>query len=95
MFVELGVKPKIDVRRIGKVKTDSSRPVKVKFQNGADVVGILRKAPNLRNIAQYKRVFITQDRSVEERAEHRILVAELKRSLLRILTDHILLRTDR
>ena len=79
IFVELGEKPKIDASRIGKVKADSPRPVKVKFRNGADVIRILRKAPKLRNSAHYKRVFVTADRSVEERAEHKILVAELKK----------------
>ena len=83
VFVELGEKPIIEASRIGKKDPKSSnervRPVKVTFSSSMIVQQILSKARNLRNSDNFKHVFLSEDRSIEERAKHRELVLELKR----------------
>ena len=83
--VELGEKPIIEASRIGvklkdyKAAKKPARPVKVTVSSSTIVQQILSKARSLRNSEYYKKVFISADRSTEQRAQHRELVQELKR----------------
>ena len=86
LFLELGEKPKIEAGRVGKKSSSSGdndkkpvRPVKVHFSNATIVHQILNKARHLRNSEHYNKVFISPDRSVEERARQKELITELKK----------------
>ena len=82
VLLELGEKPTFEVSRLGQQslaqKKKLVRPVKVTVSSSNIVQQILRKSRHLRNNDRYKTVFISPDRSVEERAEHKGLVLELK-----------------
>ena len=84
------MKPKVDVSRIGSsvqsTSQDSSnrkpRPVKVTVASSAIVKEVLSRAKHLKNCSGFRGVYISPDRSVEQRAEHRKLVTELKQRLI-------------
>jgi hypothetical protein len=76
---ELGEKPKIEASRLGKPDKTKARPIKVSLSSSVAVNQILAKARSLRTSARHKAVFICHDRSPEERAQHRLLVEELKK----------------
>ena len=76
----LGKKLKlIDCRRIGQHHRDKQRPIRFKVKNSDIVYQILRKAKRLKDIDGYKTVFISPDRSPEERISRQALVGELKK----------------
>ena len=80
MFEKLGgFKPYVEVCRIGKKTAGkSARPVKVVFSNTSTAKVILSRAKNLRQFDLYKSVYISPDRSPEERQTHKQLVLLLK-----------------
>ena len=79
VFEVLAVKPKIEAVRVGlKSKKQAPRPVKVSFSNATIVTQILSKCSVLRDSDRFKKVFISPDRSPEQRAVHRELVVQLK-----------------
>ena len=77
VFEQLGEKPKIEACRFGK-KGSTARPVRVTMSSSTIVQQILGKARDLRESGDYKEVFLSADRSVEERALHKQLVQELR-----------------
>ena len=80
VFNELSVKPKFEATRIGVVKSDGSiRPVKVVLKNSATTREIIAKAVKLRGSELFKSVYISPDRTPEQRAAQRDLVGEVKR----------------
>ena len=73
-------KPKvIDCRGIGHDHPGKPRPIRFKVRNSDIVYQILRKAKRLKDIEGYKTVFISPDRSPEERINRQALVGEIKR----------------
>ena len=78
VFQDIGEKPRIDPCRLGRSSQGKPRPVKVTLSCGAVVNQILAKARNLRKTEQHKSVFMSPDRSPEQRAIHRELVMKLK-----------------
>ena len=78
---ELGVKPVIEANRLGtrSKDTDTARPVKVFLSSSVTVNQILAKAKRLRTSSKHKSVFICQDRSPTDRAQHKLLVEEMKK----------------
>ena len=83
VLLELGEKPKVESTRIGTHSKDAktTRPVKVTVSNSTIVRQILSAARALRHSEHYKGVFISPDRSVEQRSQHKELVLELKRRM--------------
>jgi hypothetical protein len=77
LFEQLGEKPKIEACRLGK-KGSSARPVRVTLSSSTIVQQILGKARDLRESEDYKEVFLSADRSVEERTLHKQLVQQLR-----------------
>ena len=75
---ELSEKPRLEAVRLGK-KGSQIRPIKVTFTSAAIVQQILAKSRNLRRTERFKEVFLSPDRTQEQRAEHRELVAQLKK----------------
>ena len=78
VFQQLGVKPRIEASRLGKKSSSTKRPVKVTLSSSSIVQQILAKARNLRQSENYKSIFISPDRSVEQRAQQKQLVLDLK-----------------
>ncbi|KAL5272549.1 hypothetical protein ACHWQZ_G000676 [Mnemiopsis leidyi] len=76
LLLELNEKPKMEVTRIGS-STRKTRPVKVTIGSSVIAREILRKSKQLKNTA--KTVYISPDRTIEQREEHKTLVLELKR----------------
>ena len=79
----IGMKPKVEAQRIGRRKTaGSTRPVKVIATNSLVVDQILSNARNLRNSVKFRTVFLSQDRSVEQRKVRKDLVQDMKKRAL-------------
>ncbi|KAL5269389.1 hypothetical protein ACHWQZ_G003021 [Mnemiopsis leidyi] len=79
IFSQLGEKPMFSIPcRVGKPVSGSVRPVKVSFPSASVVPALLKKSPNLRQSDTYKNIFITPDRSREERVARRALIQELR-----------------
>ena len=78
VFLHLGEKPRIEASRIGKKSSGTvKRPVKVTFSSSTIVQQILSKTRSLKESDKYRAVFITPDRSEEQRVSLRLLVADL------------------
>ena len=68
-----------DCRRIGQQATSAAvRPIRFRVRSSDIVTQILRKAKRLREIEGYKTVYISPNRTPEERASRKKLVSELK-----------------
>ena len=79
VFAEIDEKPVIrDCCRVGSVRTDSNRPVKITLTSSDMVNHILRKAKSLRTKEGYSHVYISPDRTVEERRAFKKLWKELQ-----------------
>lgn len=81
VFEQLEEKPRFEATRLGKNKsgTEAVRPVKVALTSATIVQQILSKCRKLRLSARHKAVFLSPDRTAEERVKQRELVVELKR----------------
>ena len=81
LFRSLGEKPKFEAKRVGVVTSGqtSVRPVKVVMRSGVIARQIIGKAAKLRDLEQYKDVYVSADRTPAQRDARRVLVTELKR----------------
>ena len=81
VFEEFGEKPRLEASRLGEKKKNETRarPVRVTLYNAATAKQILAKTKALKKTVRYSSVFITPDRSPEQREVHRQLVQELKK----------------
>ena len=78
VFQDIGLKPKLQAVRVGKVgKETTKRPVKVSLSSSSLVYEALRQARRLRHSEKFSKVFVRPDRSVEERAQDKVLVQDL------------------
>ena len=87
LFEELGEKPQVQavnrlgVQRKGAVDDRSScRPVKVTLASTTSVSQILTKTGKLKKTERFKSVYVCPDRSTEERAARKQLVADMKKT---------------
>ena len=85
----LDEKPRIvSCSRLGRVRDDAEKgattmnPIRVKLSGSDHVRQILLKKMRLRNVEGYKTVYISPDRSTEQRVAHKKLVEEMKRKRL-------------
>ena len=80
LFCEINEKPHFDAKRLGRNKSgEHVRPVRVVLQGSQAIRQILVKAVKLRETEVFKSVFISPDRTPEQRAAQRELVTEVKR----------------
>ena len=80
VFGQLNEKPRIEVSRIGRKRTGGVvLPVKVSLCSATSVQLILAKAKNLRQSERFKAVFLSPDRTSEQRIQQKELVLEMKR----------------
>lgn len=83
IFEHLGEKPKLEASRLGKKSVQATvRPVKVTLSSSTCVKLILSKARQLRSSEKFRTVFLSPDRTLEERSKHKELVAELKQKII-------------
>ena len=76
----LDEKPKFSAQRIGELKRGcTKRPVKITFRSNAVTRQVLGKAAKLRTSEKFGKVFISPDRTPNQRARQRDLVVELKK----------------
>ena len=64
--------------RLGEIKPGVVRPLRFRVRSQDNVYQILRKASTLRNFEDCKKVFLSPDRTVEERVSRKKLVIELR-----------------
>ena len=82
IFEQLGEKPRIESRRLGKKKSSSDiRPVKVLLSSSNAVQQILANSRKLRRTDKFKDVFLSPDRTPDQRIKHKELVNLLKEKL--------------
>jgi len=85
LFSSIGEKPSVrDCVRIGKTsdKEESKvRPVKVIMRSSDTVDQLLRKSGKLRGLDNFKSVYLSPDRTIEERAAHQQLVLQIKEKI--------------
>ena len=80
IFEAVGEKPLPEgISRVGKKRTDSHRPILIKFRTAVAASGVLRKSQDLKTNEKFEKVFLSPDRSVAQRVEHRQLVTLMKK----------------
>ena len=89
LFLAINFKLKFEAARIG---IGSKRPVKVMLENANVVSDVLRAAKNLNGTEEYCNVYITVDRSIEERASRKKLVLEMKQKISEDPSKHYYIR---
>ena len=82
LFIQLGEKPRCDdVIRLGKTASTggskTARQVKITLPSTTHVSALLSKASRLKDSSRYSGVFISPDRSPDQRVLQRKLVSEL------------------
>ena len=90
---QLEEKPQfMDCRRIGQRSSGSLRPIRFRVNSSDIVYQLLRKAKRLKDIDGYKTIFISPDRTPEERISRKTLVGELKKKRLDDPNNHYFIR---
>ena len=97
VFEQIDEKPHFKAVRVGEKTAEKSRsrPVKVSLGNSWTVHQILIKAKELRLSQNQKNVFISPDRSFEERATHKQLVQQLKEKVRKEPEKRYFIRSGR
>jgi len=67
-----------NIRRIGKIRSDGKKMLKVELSSEEEKRRVLRKAKSLRHKPVYETVFINNDRTIFQQKEYRQLREELK-----------------
>ena len=81
VFMEIGQKPVLSqVIRLGQ-QTGRCRPVRVSLDSSDTVHSILKESKNLKGSASYSKVFISPDRTPEQRIKQNELVCEMKKKI--------------
>jgi len=92
LFAELDEAPKvISMGRMGK-RSQTARPVKVVLRNRDTQTAILRKKSCLKGTEKFSKVFISPDRTLEERNERKKLVDRLKDMIKKSPDKHYAIR---
>ena len=93
IFQQIEEKPRFEAIRVGRKSADKTRPVKVSLGNSSTVHQILVNAKKLRLCEDHKTVFISPDRSPEDRAIHQRLVLEMKQIAKEDIKKHYYIRS--
>ncbi len=79
VFEEVGEKPhELSCSRLGSKREGSTRPIKCCLSSAAFVFQILRNAAKLKQSDRFGSVYLSPDRTVEERTKRRKLVEQFK-----------------
>ena len=84
IFENLGEKPRVKSIRLGKhAHMSQARPVKVSLPLSCDIVErLLARSQNLRRGEKFREVYLSADRTPEQRIKHKELVSKLKEKRL-------------
>ena len=95
LFSELEEAPKVNsAERLGR-QSSSARPVKVVLRSRDAQMSILSKKSLLKGNDKFGKVFLSPDRTVEERRERKQLVSELKEKVKQSPGTHYIIRGKR
>ena len=85
----------VNVYRLGKKVPEKTRPIKVEFKSSSDVDIILKNAHKLRKNDDLKSVYLSPDRTKEQRAAHSKLVKQMKEMISRDNSKHYFIRDNK
>ena len=85
----------LNVYRLGKQVSDKTRPIKVEFRSSSDVDVILKNAFKLKADSDLKSVYLSPDRTKEQRAAHGKLVKQMKEMITRDSSKHYFIRENK
>ena len=81
----MGERPRVTASRLGRKSSETAktecRPVKVTLASSTSVNQILTKTGRLKQVDQYKLVYVRPDLSPDEQASRKRLVMELKKAI--------------
>ena len=78
VFESIGHKPKVESYRLGRKINDSIRPVKVILSSSTVAAQITSCSRRLRQVEKFRNVFVSPDRSPDQRRVQKDLVKEMK-----------------
>ena len=78
--------------RIGTKEQGKCRPIKIELESASEVDSILMQARNLRDFNDYEHVYLGPDRTKEDQLEHKKLVAEMKKMIVKDPSKHYFIR---
>ena len=79
VLADIGEKPVVrDCSRLGSRKEGAVRPIRFTVGSSDHAAQVIRKARNLRTIDGYSSVYISPDRTIEERRAYKQLVDQMK-----------------
>ena len=81
--------------RLGKKETNKTRPIKVEFDSSSEVDMILRQAHKLKANSEFKTVYLSPDRTKEQRLAHSKLVKQMKEMINQDKTKHYFIRNNK
>ena len=91
-----GLSPNVDnLYRLGKKVPDKTRPIKVVFKSSSDVDEILKNAFKLKANSELKSVYLSPDRTKEQRSAHGKLVNQMKEMIARDSSKHYFIRDNK
>ena len=95
LTIDDGLAPKVKaVCRIGQFDVNKSRPIRVEFINSRTVDTILKHASRLKTKPSLKSVYVSPDRTKEQRAAHAKLVHKMKEMISRDNSKHYFIRDN-
>ena len=68
----------VNITRIGKMEPNKTRPLKVEFDSSTEVEMILKHAHKLKANSEFRTVYLSPDRTSEQRQSHNKLVKKMK-----------------
>ena len=81
--------------RIGKKEPNKTRPIKVQFDSSSEVEVILKHAHKLKACSEFKAVYLSPDRTKEQRLAHSKLVKKMKEMIKQDKTKHYFIRDNK
>ena len=85
----------ISAYRLGKRGADKIRPIKVEFATSSEVDIILRNAYKLKTNTEFKSVYLSPDRTKEERVVHSKLVSQMKELIKQDNSKHYFIKNNK
>ena len=85
----------VECHRVGIERPENPRPLKVKLKSSDAVNDVLRKAKDLKHLSDCKYIFISPDRSREERSAHKELVEQMKNKIKEDASKHYFIKNNK
>ena len=85
----------IDCYRVGKKQDGKTRPIRVECQNRGDVEFALVHSKRLKDSEKHSKVYLSPDRSKEQRLAHSLLVKKIKDLISADPTRHYFIRNNK